>query len=305
MAVRFEQAILRSGKSLLYMIVAFMVMTTFSGAANSGELTIGLIPEQNVFDQIKKYRPLGQYIEKKTGVKIRFTVLSNYGNIVESFNEREIDGAFWGSFTGAMAIRQLGVQPIARPVNTDGTSSYRGYIFVHRYSVIDGVDRMKDTVIAFVDKATTAGYVFPVAYFREHGVKNISTYFREHYFTGSHDAAIYAVLNREADIGCAKNTIFDQLARNDQRVKEDLVIIAESPEFPSNGLGLKNDVPLAVRENIRRVLLGMDKDPEGRDVLEKFGAARFISTEESDYKPVFDIAARAGIEPGKYRYTNK
>ena len=47
-----------------------------------------------------------------------------------------MDGSFFGSFTGAMAIEKLGVEPIARPVNLDGTSTYKGYIFVRKDSGI-------------------------------------------------------------------------------------------------------------------------------------------------------------------------
>ncbi len=164
---------------------------------------------------------------------------------------------------------------------------------------------MKDSVIAFVDKATTAGYVFPLAYLRDNGVKNIGTYFKEHYFTGSHDAAIYAVLNKEAAIGCAKNTIFDLLARDNPRVKEDLVILATSLDVPSNGLGLRNDIPVAVKEQLKRVLLEMDKDIEGKEVLVNFGIKSFIETKEEDYSTVFDIAKNAGIDLKDYDYRNK
>jgi phosphonate transport system substrate-binding protein len=109
----------------------------FSGLSHAAELKIGLIPEQNVFKQMKRYKPLGEYLEKKIGTKIKFIILSRYGNIIENFNKLELDGAFWGSFTGALAIKKLGIDHIARPVNLDGTSSYRGYIFVHKYSIID------------------------------------------------------------------------------------------------------------------------------------------------------------------------
>ena len=42
-------------------------------SAPATELTIGLIPEQNVFRQMERYEPLGSYIEKTTGIRIRFT----------------------------------------------------------------------------------------------------------------------------------------------------------------------------------------------------------------------------------------
>jgi phosphonate transport system substrate-binding protein len=269
------------------------------------ELKIGLIPEQNVFKQIRRYKPLGEYIEKKIGIKINFTILSRYSNIIERFNREKLDGAFWGSFTGAMAIKQLGIEPIARPLWLDGTSTYHGYIFVHKYSVIDSVKRMRNKVIAFVERATTAGYVFPIAYLREHGVKDINKFFKEYYFTGSHDAAIYAVLNKEADIGCAKNTIFDLLAREDPKIKEDLVILASSPKVPSNGLGIRGDIDPAIKKQLKEVLLNMHRDKEGRIVLKNFGAKRFIETTKDDYKPVFEIARKAGIDIGRYKYVNK
>ncbi|MDO8282965.1 MAG: phosphate/phosphite/phosphonate ABC transporter substrate-binding protein [Thermodesulfovibrionia bacterium] len=288
---------------IILAIIAIFIFSTQSHAAE--ELNIGLIPEQNVFKQMKKYEPLGKYIENKTGVKLNFIILSRYGNIIDNFNSMNLDGAFWGSFTGAMAIKKLNIQPIARPVNPDGNSSYQGYIFVHKDSRIDSVARMKNSVIAFVDKATTAGYIFPMAYFRENGVTNIDSYFKEHFFAGSHDAAIYAVLNKEATVGCAKNTIFDMLAKEDPSVKNDLVILAKSPFVPSNGLGIKSNIAISVRNRLQAALLGMSKDPEGIAVLEKFGAREFISTTKEDYQPVFDMINKAGIDLDTYNYRNK
>ncbi len=295
--------ILKGGRKMR-LAISLLIILMFSGISHAARLTIGLIPEQNVFKQMKRYKPIGEYIEKKTGIRINFTLLSRYGNIIENFEKKKLDGAFLGSFTGALAIRKLGIEPIARPLNLDGTSSYRGYIFVHKYSVIDSVDRMRHSVIAFVDKATTAGYIFPVAYLKEHGVNNINTFFKEYYFTGSHDAAIYAVLNKEAEIGCAKNTIYDMLAREDPRVKNDLVILATSPDVPSNGLGLRSNIANEVKQKLKKVLLEMADDPEGKEVIKDFGIIRFIETTEKDYAPVFDFAKKAGINLSTYDYQN-
>jgi phosphonate transport system substrate-binding protein len=286
-------------------VLAVFLVGVLAGLSQATELTIGLIPEQNVFKQVARYKPLGGYIEKKTGVKIRFTTLSRYGNIIERFTREKMDGAFWGSFTGAMAIKKLHIEFLARPLWLDGTSTYHGYIFVRRDSGIRSVADMKGKSIAFVERATTAGYIFPRAYFKRYGVEDIDAYFGEYYFTGSHDAAIYAVLNGEADVGAAKNTIYSMLARNDPRIEKELVILAESPKVPSNGLGIRHDLRAALKKQLREVLLGMDKDPEGREVLKNFGAIRFIATTAADYTPVFDVARMAGIDIRKYRYVNK
>ena len=286
-------------------IAALLIVLIISSVSHATELKIGLIPEQNVFKQMARYKPLGQYIEQKTGIAITFTILSRYGNIINSFSEKKLDGAFWGSFTGALAVKQLNIEPIARPVNLDGTSTYHGYILVHKNSKIKNVSDMKGKTVAFVEKATTAGYIFPVSYFKKHGISKLDTYFKDYYFTGSHDAAIHAVLHGEADIACAKNTIFEMLVRDNPKLKDNLVIIARSPDVPSNGLGLRKELAYGVKAELKRALLTMHKDPEGKRVLEKFGVLQFIETTENDYAPVFDIAASAGISLENYIYLNK
>ena len=285
---------------LSFMLVLFVMRTTYAT-----ELTIGIIPEHNVFEQIKKYNLIGDYIKGKTGITIKFSFLSKYGNIIESFEAENMDGAFWGSFTGAMAISKLDIEFIARPVNFKDVSKYQGYIFVHKYSIIKDPSDMQGMVIAFVDKATTAGYLFPMAYLNKAGVRNIDKYFKKYYFTGSHQEAIYAVLEREANIGCANNITFDSLAAEDPRIKDELIVIAKSPELPTNSLGLRKEMPFAIKAQLKRVLLEMDKDPKGFKVLEEFGVERFIEADESDYAPVFGIAKEAGLDLKDYEYTYK
>jgi phosphonate transport system substrate-binding protein len=125
-------------RSVLAAILSLGIATIACGA----ELTIGLIPTQNVFKQMERYKPLGEYLPQRTGVDVRFTILSRYGNIIERFTQESLGGAFRGRFPGALAIEKLGVEPIARPVWRDGTSTYWGYIFVEKDSGIRGVEDM-------------------------------------------------------------------------------------------------------------------------------------------------------------------
>lgn len=271
----------------------------------TGELKIGLIPEQNILVQKKRYKPLGDYIEKKTGLKINFIILPRYGNIIDNFSNLKLDGAFWGSFTGAIAIKRLSIEHLVRPVNPDGTSTYKGYIFVRKDSNIKSISDMRNKTIAFVDRATTAGYMYPIAYFKDNGIENFKSFFKEYYFTGSHDAVIHAILKGEADIGCVKNTIYDMLARKESRIKGELLVLAESSDVPSNGLGLRKDIDVMIKNRLKNLLLQMDREPDGIQVLKEFRDIKFIENNENDYKPVFEMAAKADIDLANYEYVNK
>ncbi|MBI5100551.1 MAG: phosphate/phosphite/phosphonate ABC transporter substrate-binding protein [Nitrospirae bacterium] len=290
---------------LVVMVGLMLFMPVLSDAQQQKEILIGLIPEMNVFKQQERFKPLTEYLTKKTGVKVNITILSRYGNIIERFTAEKMDGAFFGSFTGALAIEKLGVDPIARPVNLDGSSTYHGYLFVRKDNGIKNVSDMKGKKMAFVEKATTAGFIFPVAYLKQNGINDYKSFFKEFYFSGSHDASIFAVLDKKADIGAAKHSIYDRVRKNDPRVDKDLLIIAESAKVPSNGLCVRKGLDLDLKNRFKKALLNIDKDPDGKAVLEKFGALKFIETTKEDYKTVSMMAKDAGINMKTYVYKNE
>jgi phosphonate transport system substrate-binding protein len=269
------------------------------------EILVGLIPEQDVFRQRAHYVVLKKYLSNRLGITVNFTTLSQYGNIVERFTAEHMDGGFFDSFTYALAHNQLGVEALVRPVNLDGASTYQGYIFVRKDSGIRSAADMKGKRFAFVDRATTAGYVFPLAYLRENGITDPRTYLGETLFAGSHEAAIQAVLNKEADIGAAKSTIYDLLATGNQRVEKELVILTASSVLPLNCLAVRRDLDPELKNALKKLLLGMDKDSEGIETLRQFGARGFIETNDEDYGYLYRLSARVGINLRTYRYKNE
>ena len=269
------------------------------------ELLIGLIPEQNIFRQRERYNVLRKYLSDKLGITVNFTSLSRYGNIIDRFKAEKMDGAFFGSFTYGLAHWQLGVEPLVRPVNLDGTSTYHGYLFARKESGIRRSADMKGKRFAFVEHATTAGYLFPLAFFKASGVADPQTYLGQSFFAGSHDAAILAVLNSEADVGAAKNTIYDQLAGENPRIEQELIILATSGVVPQNCLAVRKDLDPGLKQELKQVLVEMERDPEGAEVLRKFGARGFIETTDRDYAYLYTLAAQVGIDLKTYNYRNK
>ncbi len=275
-----------------------------AGPQKERSLLIGLIPEQSLFKQMDRYEPLARYLSRKTGVNIQLTILPRYGNIISNFVSAGMDGAFFGSFTYALAHEKLGVEVLVRPEDPDGVSTYHGMIFVRKDSGITGVEQMAGKRFAFVDKATTAGYLLPRAYFRRFG-KDYRTFLREFYFSGTHEDAIYDVLNGKAEIGAAKNTVFNRLARADGRIRDELLVLAESPEVPENALAVRKDLDRTLRSQLQDALLAMDSDPEGARVLKAFGARRFILTRSSDYAAVYQYAREGSLDLASYDYLNQ
>ncbi len=285
-------------------IIILIILNTAAPPIVLGEdeILIGLIPEENIFRQMDRHRPLAAYLSKHIGVNVKLTILSRYGDIIDRFVSRKMDGALFGAFTGVLAMEKIGVEPVARPVSLDGSSTSQAYVFVRKDSGIRQIKDMRGKRMAFVDRATATGYLYFVALLKENGITDIDKFFREYYFTGSHDAAVHAVLDNRADVGVAKKKIFNKLAEKDPLVRNDLVVLHMSPEFPDTTLCLRKELSEDIKRRIRDVLLSMDKDREGVEVLKKMDAIKFIKANREDFTPLFDMTRKAGVDIRNYKY---
>jgi phosphonate transport system substrate-binding protein len=163
---------------------------------------------------------------------------------------------------------------------------------------------MKGKRFAFVAKATMAGYLLPLEYFHEHGITEYRAFLKETYFAGTHEDVILDVLNGKADIGAAKNTVFQRMAKADPRVGKELAVLARSPDVPENALALRKDIDPSLRSLLKETLLKMHLDPAGKTVLEQFGARRFIETTNQEYSVVVKYAETIGLNLATYDYAS-
>ncbi len=263
-------------------------------------LNIVLVPEKNIFEQRKRYKYLTDYLSRKIGVPVHLEIVSKYSMMKEAFLEGRADAGFFGSFSYVLSHASAEIEPIARPVWLDGSSTYSGYLFVRKDSRISNINDMKGKTLVLVDRETTAGYIFQLFYLRKFGITDMSEYFSRIYYAGTHDAAAWAVYIGEADIGAAKDRIFKSLSEEYPDFGEKMVVLASSPEVPSNGLAVNKNMRPALKIFLRSIFLNMDKCEEGKEVLRKFGAQKFIATKDEDYYPLHQMIEELGIDLKTY-----
>lgn len=288
--------------AILSMLTLSLLTATAEAAPVRKTLVIGIIPEMNLVKQMEKFVPLCNYLEKKTGLELDVKPLSNYGQLYEELRDGNIDAGFFGSFVYAMTRARIGIQPLARPVQPGGKSTYTGLIFVRKDSGIKQPADMKGKTIALVDPATTGGYLGQKEYLQRNGIK-LDSDLKIHW-AGSHEAAIRAVLSNQADIGGAKDTVVRKFQKDNRVFDTILDIINETPKkgVPDNTLAVRKGIDPDVREKLKKTLLAMNSDPEGRMALAKFGAVKFIPTTDEDYKPLYDLIKHLKIDLHSYPY---
>ena len=266
-------------------------------------LHVVLVPEKSVFEQRRQYRYLTEYLSEKLGMPVLVDIMSNYGQICDAFLEGHADAGFFGSFSYVLTHAKTEIEPIVRPVWLDGNSTYRSYIFTRKDSGIQGVEDMKGKNLVLVDKATTAGYIFQLFYFKYMvGIDRLEDYFSNIYFAGSHDAAAWAVYTKEAEVGGCKDQIYNALGDEYPDFKRQMITIVESPPVPSNGLAVRENLNPALKLRLKGLLLNLHKTEEGQNILQKFGARQFIETSAKDYDTLYQMVERLNIDLANYPY---
>ncbi|MBI5118296.1 phosphate/phosphite/phosphonate ABC transporter substrate-binding protein [Candidatus Poribacteria bacterium] len=284
------------------------------------EILIGLVPEQDVMVQSQRYEPLANYLSQKLGERFSVTLklFSTYIEACQSLERGDINAAFLGSL--AYTTVREHVEVVARPSYGD-VSTYRGIIFVRADSGIEGLEQMKGKRLVMGGKTTTAGYVFPLYYFKKNGITDYRRYFSDIYFTGTHEDAILAVLHNKADVGAAKDLIYYMIARENHLMGSNLKILAQSPPAPSNAFVMRKDLELPcfechqtmarsedetknlpsefnIRSAIKHYLISMDQDPQGREALSALGnATKFVETNDSDYGELYKMLEKIDLKP--------
>jgi len=261
-----------------------------------------LVPEKNTFEQRRRYKFITDYLSRKMEIDVTVEIMANYGEISVAFQEGRADAGFFGSFSYALTHAQTGIEPLVRPVWLDGNSTYRGYIFVRKDSGIETVKDMKNKSLVLVDSATTAGYIFQRFYFKYHGIDSMEDYFSRISYARRHDAAAWAVYTGEADIGGAKNHIFNSFKDEYPDFKEQMTVLAESAEVPSNGLAVSKDLNPAIKLRLRTLLQTLHESEAGREVLKNFGAQKFIATNNDDYIVLYNMVNELGIDLKEYSF---
>jgi len=255
------------------------------------KLKIGLVPEQDIFTQKKRYEPLLAQLADKIGVPIEIKILPSYSDVINHFQELDLDGAFLGSFTGTMAIQELGLEPLVRPQFMDDSATCSAVVFAKTGAGIRTVQDMQGKRIAFVDRASATGYLLPLAYFRSLGVEDYNNWFGEVLFSGTHEDVINDVVNGYADVGAVSSTIFFMAAGTDPRVLNELAVLATSPQIPSNPLAVRSDLPGDLKEALRQQMLSLHQSAAGREILKELKMTQFTKATKEDYQPLHDLYA--------------
>ena len=264
--------------------------------AADAPLTLALTPSRDPAALQEAGDAFVRAITRLTGVPMRAQVASDYAGVVEALRSRRVDLAFVHPVGYVLANREAGCLILVRDI-WQGKTAYTARFYVRRDSGIQRVEDLRGKTVAFVDPASSSGYIYPMMLLIKQGLvrdRDPKTFFKEALFAGTHESALRSLIQGRVDAAAS----FDkspELELKDPALVARLGFVGETPPIPEAGICARPGLPPDVVARVKSALLAM-KGPEHAAVLKNiYNIDGFVEAADADYDPVRDAVSLMGL----------
>jgi phosphonate transport system substrate-binding protein len=280
---------------LLLLGLGFAPCTVIAAQAMH-EVTLALTPSRDPTLLHEVGGELGRYLSRHLGMPIRVHVASDYAGVIEALRSQLVDVAFLTAVGYVLAAREADAE-IAVKALRGGRADYAARIFVLQESAISRLAELRGKTIAFVDPASSSGFIYPMVLLVKEGFvqnRDPKSFFKESIFAGGHDAALLSVLNGSVDAAAAFDEAPERILKDPMKAAR-FRYIAETARIPNDGAALRHSLGAELKRRITASLVALNTT-EGIDLLRRlYNIDGLVIAHDSDYDPVREAVDLLGV----------
>ena len=255
-------------------------------------LRVSAIPDEAPTELLRKFKPLGAYLEQQLGMKVEFTPVADYPAVVEALATDRLDLAWLGGFTFVQVRLKTGnaIPLVQREQDAQFTSK-----FITANPDVTSLADLKGKTFAFGSVSSTSGSLMPRYFMLQDGIKPESHFSRVGY-SGAHDATAAWVQAGKVDGGVLNASVWDKLVASGKVDSNKVKVFATTPTYYDYNWTVRGTLDPALAAKIKAAFLALDPaNPEHKAILDLQAASRFIETSPENYKGIEDAARAADL----------
>jgi phosphonate transport system substrate-binding protein len=262
-------------------------------AADRPVLRVSAIPDEAPTELLRKFKPLGDYLEKQLGMEVKFLPVTDYPGTVEGLAAGHLDLVWYGGFTFVQARRRTGTAvPL---VQREEDARFHSRFITAAGSGIAKLSDLKGKSVAFGSPSSTSGHLMPRYFLLQAGLDPEKDFARVA-FSGAHDATAKWVESGKVDAGALNESVWNKLVEEKKIDTAKVVSFYTTPDFYDYNWTVRGDLDPQLAAKIRAAFLALDfGKPADRAILDLQRTKRFIPTAVENYKMIEDAARSADL----------
>ncbi|WP_439887891.1 putative selenate ABC transporter substrate-binding protein [Pseudomonas sp. MBLB4123] len=278
-------------------LVAGLALSVSALCAQAAEvLKVSAIPDEAPTELLRKFQPLGAYLEQQLGMPVEFVPVTDYAAVVEALAADRIDLAWLGGFTFVQARLKSGdaahaaIPLVQRAEDEKFTSK-----IISADPAVHSLQDLKGKTFAFGSVSSTSGSLMPRYFMLKDGIKP-EDFFSRIAYSGAHDATAAWVQAGKADGGVLNASVWDKLVAAGKVDTDKVRVIATTPPYYDYNWTVRGNLDPALRDKLKAAFLALDPaNPEHKAILDLQAASRFIETQAENYQGIEEAARAAGL----------
>lgn len=240
-------------------------------------LTLGVVFQGPTAPAVEEhFRPLVDYAARKLGstgdAKGAVALAPTAGQMMKLLEEKRVD-FYMESPYPTYLINRLGAAKLLLRRWKGGIGEYRSLIFTNKESGIVRLEDLRGKIIAFEDTGSTSGYLLPKLFLLKKGFSvvekpsagaKVSDREIGYIFADTYKNIANLVVQNKVAGGAISN---DDYASVDDTSKASISILGESESVPRHLVSVRKDLPEAMAQRLKEILLGMHQNEEGKTIL--------------------------------------
>lgn len=292
----FKSATTQMAKALI--ALCLLPFTLLFGTLASAEgnpqkiLRVSAIPDEAPTELLRKFKPLGQYLEQQLDVKVQFIPVTDYAAVVQSLASDKVDLAWLGGFTFVQARIKTGN---ARPLVQREQDRHFTSKIITADPTVKTLRDLENKSFVFGSISSTSGSLMPRYFMAKDGIKP-ETFFSRVAYSGAHDATAAWVQAGKADAGVLNASVWDKLIAAGKVDTSKVRVLATTPPYFDYNWTVRGDLNPQLIKKIKAAFLNLDPaNPEHKTILDLQSASRFIETAPENYQSIEDAARSVGL----------
>lgn len=265
-----------------------------SGIAQAADtLRVSAIPDEAPTELLRKFAPLGKYLERELNMKVTFVPVTDYPAVVEGLASKKLDMAWLGGFTFVQArLRTGNAVPIAQ---REQDRAFTSKFITAAGSGINSLEDLKGKTFAFGSVSSTSGHLMPRYFLLQHHI-DPERDFKRIAYSGAHDATVAWVASGKAEAGALNASVWDELVESGKVDPKRVRVIWTTPPYYDYNWTVRGDLDPALVKKLTEAFLKLDPaNPAHKKILDLQRASRFIPTNPDNYKGIEAAARAAGL----------
>ena len=279
--------------ALLAAVLTTLTLGTTSLVHAQQVLRVSAIPDEAPTELQRKFKPLGTYLEKKLGMKVEFTPVTDYAASVEGLINNKLDMVWFGGFTFVQANVRSGGK-IVPLVQREEDEKFKS-VFITTNNAIQKLEDLKGKNFSFGSESSTSGHLMPRSYLLAAKI-NPDVDMKRVAFSGAHDATVAAVAGGKVDAGALNISVWEKLVSSGKVDPKVVRVFYTTPGYYDYNWSVRADMNPVVRKKLSDAFLALNSNnPADKEILELQRATRFIPTKVENYTAIEAAARNAGL----------